>query len=183
MARELALRTDSAGETMALGAALARVVSRGDMLLLAGDLGAGKTTLTKGLARGLGVDDLVTSPTFTLVRSYGCANPAAEGDEMAVRNLVHADLFRLEGLTEVAELAIGELLEEEDACAVVEWGDVAGPFFGPQTLVVRLSLGDAPTERLVSVEIPDGWEPRRETLESVLCDWLGGPDSEEDRQE
>ena len=134
------LRTESARDTRALGAALARGLRPGDVVLLAGDLGAGKTTLAQGIGAGLGVADHVTSPTFTLVRSYPCDGPG----QRPVRTFLHADLYRLEHLGEVVDLAIGELVED-DAVAVVEWGDVAEPVLGRDAISVRLGRGSPTT--------------------------------------
>jgi len=125
--------TASAAGTRALGAALASCVRPGDVVLLVGDLGAGKTTLAQGLAAGLGVAGPVTSPTFTLVREY----PLADAPDGLAR-LLHADVYRLESLEEVADLGLAELVEEE-AVLLVEWGDVAAPALGPSTLTVVLA--------------------------------------------
>ncbi|HZU79114.1 MAG TPA: tRNA (adenosine(37)-N6)-threonylcarbamoyltransferase complex ATPase subunit type 1 TsaE, partial [Acidimicrobiales bacterium] len=131
----LRARTESAAGTKALAAELACELRPGDMVLLVGDLGAGKTTFAQGLAAALGVDEPVTSPTFTLVRPYRCASPLAHA--IGVRTMQHADLYRLGHLQEVADLGIGELVED-DAVAVVEWGDVADSILGRDALVVRL---------------------------------------------
>lgn len=102
--------TRSAAETEALGEELAASLAPGDLLLLAGELGAGKTTFVRGLARGLGATATVQSPTFTLVRVY----PGRV-------QLAHVDLYRLESTAELAELGLEELLEE--GVVAVEWGD------------------------------------------------------------
>jgi tRNA threonylcarbamoyladenosine biosynthesis protein TsaE len=175
------LRTESAHDTRALGAALARGLRPGDVVLLAGELGAGKTTLAQGIGAGLGVTDQVTSPTFTLVRSYPCpvpppARPGSEreGDEHgappAVRAFLHADLYRLEHLGEVVDLAIGELVEE-DAVAVVEWGDVAEPVLGADALSVRLAAGPHDDERCVTITAGPSWSPRHAELTRLLAQW------------
>ncbi len=171
--RPLQLRTRSAPETKDLGAALAPWLRPGDVVLLVGDLGTGKTTLTQGIAAGLGVADPVTSPTFTLVRSHRCdapasPDPAATG--AGVRTLLHADLYRLDRLVEVADLGIGELVED-DAVAVVEWGDVGAPVLGRDALVVTMAPGDAPDERRVTVGGGESWELRRAGLARRLAAW------------
>ena len=113
-----------------LGAALARVLAPGDTVLLGGDLGAGKTTFTQGLAHALGVTGPVTSPTFVLVHSYRTAGGW---------DLLHADVWRLEQLQEVIDLAIPEL-QEEGAAAVVEWGDLAAPALAGDCLHVAIAF-------------------------------------------
>jgi tRNA threonylcarbamoyladenosine biosynthesis protein TsaE len=172
-------RTSSPDQTRELAAALARELLSADLLLLVGDLGSGKTTFTQGLARGLGVTDPVTSPTFTLLRAYPCG-PGP------IRTLLHADLYRLEKLSDVLDLGISEMVED-DSVAVVEWGDMASSVFGPDLLTVSLAptpAGDRWTdqERTVTL-LPDGtWTTRRPALAAALSPWTttdpvadGGP--------
>ena len=158
------LRTRSAHDTRALGEALARGLGPGDVVLLAGDLGAGKTTLAQGIGVGLGVVDHVTSPTFTLVRSYPCTAPG-------VRTFLHADLYRLERMGEVVDLALAELVED-DAVAVVEWGDVAQPVLGPDAISVRLAEGPHPDERSVTISLAASSATRRDELSALLGSWV-----------
>jgi tRNA threonylcarbamoyladenosine biosynthesis protein TsaE len=170
------LRTESADDTRALGAALAKSLRPGDLVLLAGDLGAGKTTLAQGIGTGLGVPDHVTSPTFTLVRSYPCPTPPPSADGQppstaVVRTFLHADLYRLEHLGEVVDLAIAELVED-DAVAVVEWGDVAEPVLGADAITVRLDEGHGDDERRVTISVTGpSPEPRRDELSQRLSAW------------
>jgi tRNA threonylcarbamoyladenosine biosynthesis protein TsaE len=109
----ITLRTTSVDQTKAVAAALAELARPGDLIVLAGEMGAGKTAFAQGFAAGLGVLDTVTSPTFTLVHTY----------EGRLR-IHHADIYRLERTAEVADLALGELLDDDDAVVLVEWGDV-----------------------------------------------------------
>ena len=109
----ITVRTSSVDDTKAVATALASVARPGDLILLAGEMGAGKTVFAQGFAAGLGVLDTVTSPTFTLVHTYD--------GRLRVH---HADVYRLERLAEVADLALGELLDDDDAVVLVEWGDV-----------------------------------------------------------
>ena len=113
------------------------------MVLLVGDLGAGKTVFAQGFAAALGVEGPVTSPTFALVRHYRC------GQASAVRTLIHADVYRTESLDEVVDLALAELVEE-DAVALVEWGDLAAPALGESALEVTLAVPtpSAPPDRV-----------------------------------
>ena len=100
----------SAAETEALGEELAAGLARGDLLLLAGELGAGKTTFVRGLARGLGIVSGVQSPTFQLVRVY-----------QGRIQLAHVDLYRLEAGADLADLGLDDLLDQ--GVVAVEWGD------------------------------------------------------------
>ena len=96
----------------ALGAAIGRVCTGGDVLILSGDLGAGKTTFTQGLARGIGIDEAVTSPTFVIARTH--PNPAGGPA------LVHVDAYRLGSSLELDDLDLDADLEH--SVVVVEWG-------------------------------------------------------------
>lgn len=125
--RPLQVETRSAAETHAVAAAVAGVVRAGDVLLLSGDLGAGKTVFARGLAEGLDVDDQVVSPTFTIVREYAGRLP-----------LVHVDVYRLESVRELEDLGLDEIVRE-DAVAVIEWGDSVAALF-PEWLEVRFGL-------------------------------------------
>ncbi len=116
-------------DTKSMGALLARLLEPGDVVLLGGELGAGKTTFTQGLAAELGVSEPVTSPTFVLVHSYKTA---------AGWDLLHADVWRLEHLHEVIDLALPELLED-GAAAVIEWGEMAAPALARDWLHVAIS--------------------------------------------
>jgi tRNA threonylcarbamoyladenosine biosynthesis protein TsaE len=128
----LSVVSTSADSTRDLAARLAPLCARGDVVLLIGDLGAGKTAFAQGFAAGLGVEGPVTSPTFALVRQYRC------GDESPVATLIHADVYRTGSLPEVVDLALAELVEDE-AVAVVEWGELAAPALGESALEVTLT--------------------------------------------
>jgi len=131
---ELALADRRA--TARLGDAIARVLAPGDLVLLSGDLGAGKTFLAGEIARALGVDagTAVPSPTFTLVREYG--TPRAP--------LLHADLYRLLDAPETLAVEVERLDLRarlgDGAIALVEWGDAAADLLGEVALRVSLAL-------------------------------------------
>lgn len=117
------------GETFELGRQFAAGLRRGDVLALAGDLGAGKTHFTKGLAAGLGVEGDVTSPTFTLVHEY-------PGGKLP---LFHIDLYRLEEPTEVLGIGLDEYLES-DGVTVIEWADKFAELMPPDVRWVRFQV-------------------------------------------
>jgi tRNA threonylcarbamoyladenosine biosynthesis protein TsaE len=134
-------RTTSAEQTEALGAALAVDLRPGDVVLVAGDLGAGKTTFVRGAARALGVDEPVTSPTFTIGARYHGRVPVA-----------HLDLFRLGGDLEGEDPGLLEDYLTADAVAFVEWPDAAAPELeGRRVRQVRLAHAGG-DERVVEVE-------------------------------
>jgi tRNA threonylcarbamoyladenosine biosynthesis protein TsaE len=125
----------NASDTEVAGEELARTLQSGDIVLLSGQLGAGKTTLVKGVARGLGVVERVTSPTFTMVRPHHCHN------DQGISTLWHADVYRVESLDEVLDLALGELVEEAGV-ALVEWGELATVLYGPNVLTIQFEIDD-----------------------------------------
>lgn len=150
------LASSSPADTRALGARLAGLLEPGDVVLLVGGLGAGKTTFVQGVAEALGVTGDVTSPTFTLCQIY-------EGR----LNLMHADLWRLERLQEVVDLALDEGLEE-GGVLIAEWGEGAEELFGDDALVVTIEAGETETEReLTFVALGERWEGRVGRLEAV----------------
>jgi tRNA threonylcarbamoyladenosine biosynthesis protein TsaE len=159
---QLQLRVSSLDGTHAVAAALADLSREGDVILLAGDLGSGKTAFAQGFGRALGVTEPITSPTFTLVHSYDTGGAT----------LHHADLYRLDQLSEVADLALGELAEYH-GIVLVEWGDVAESTFGDH-LVVRLAAVDDDADARVIEIMPVGpsWSWRWEGLQDAVRDWL-----------
>jgi tRNA threonylcarbamoyladenosine biosynthesis protein TsaE len=157
--------TDSPSATRELAGRLARLCRAGDVVLLVGDLGAGKTVFAQGFAAALGVPGPVTSPTFALVRHYRC------GAGSPVGGLIHADVYRTGSVDEIADLALAELVEE-DAVAVVEWGDLAVPALGESALEVTLAVPDAlgaPERRAVSVVGRGRWAERADEVADVLA--------------
>jgi tRNA threonylcarbamoyladenosine biosynthesis protein TsaE len=134
----------SAAETQAAGESFASLLHAGDIVLLSGPLGAGKTTFTQGVGRGLGVRERVTSPTFTIVRQHQCVN------DFGISTLHHADVYRVGSLGEVDDLALGELVEES-AVAVVEWGEIASTLFGLDVITVTFAI-DGEEGRTIEVD-------------------------------
>lgn len=118
----------SAEAMQALGAELARSLDVGDVLMLHGDLGAGKTTLTQGVATGLGVEGPVQSPTFTLVREH-------RGRELM---LYHLDLYRLADPDELENLGYEVYLDPPDGVSVIEWPERAGDWLPERFTLVQI---------------------------------------------
>jgi tRNA threonylcarbamoyladenosine biosynthesis protein TsaE len=161
----LVARTKSADDTRALAGEVSTLAKAGDLVLLAGDLGTGKTAFTQGFARGLGVVEPVTSPTFTLVRPY-------RGRLL----LLHADIYRLDHLREVNDLGLTEQLDMQAAVCCMEWGDMAEPVLPADFLEVRFDYTDAEDERLVRFRtVGQGWAARRAALARLVDRWLAEP--------
>ena len=150
--------TRSAAATRVLGRTLAAHLRAGDFVLLSGELGSGKTELAKGIGDGLGVEETIVSPTFTIAREYDASIP-----------FVHVDVYRLDRVQEVVDLA---LEERDDAVTVVEWGDAASTAFPPDRLevaLVRPEAAHAPGDRVVTFEARgDTWRARLRALSSSL---------------
>jgi tRNA threonylcarbamoyladenosine biosynthesis protein TsaE len=148
--------THSVEETRALGRSIGALLVVGDVVLLAGGLGAGKTELTKGIAEALDVKGPVASPTFTLAQRHAGRVP-----------LLHVDIYRLDRVQEVLDLALEEDLDE--AVTVVEWGDIAAAYLPRERLEITLDRGATDDDRHVTVS-PEGprWHARAGDLERAL---------------
>jgi tRNA threonylcarbamoyladenosine biosynthesis protein TsaE len=153
----ITVNTSSVDETRKLGAALAEVARPGDVILLSGDLGAGKTALTQGLGLGLGVEAPITSPTFVLARHY-------KGRLV----LHHLDVYRLEQMDEVFDVGIPEMLDDH-AVLVVEWGDAISPALPADFLEVKLTFGATDDDRAITFRpVGPRWTGRLRSLEQTL---------------
>jgi tRNA threonylcarbamoyladenosine biosynthesis protein TsaE len=137
----------SAEDTAAFGRRLAALIRPGDVIALFGDLGAGKTTLTRGILAGLGHDGDVASPTFPIVQTY---------DELPVP-LWHVDLYRIEDPAELEELALDEALL--DGALVIEWPERMGGALWPHALRLHL-VGAEGGGRALTAQVPTAWESR-----------------------
>jgi len=141
---EVAAATPAA--TLALGRRLASLLRRGDVILLAGPLGAGKTLLAGGIAEGLGVEDPVISPTFVIARRYEGFMPVH-----------HADIYRLSSLAEFDDLELPE--RAEDGVLLIEWGTAVAALVPADHLVVELVIAEGDT-RLIRFTPRGTWRNR-----------------------
>ncbi|MBB6471858.1 tRNA (adenosine(37)-N6)-threonylcarbamoyltransferase complex ATPase subunit type 1 TsaE [Sphaerisporangium rubeum] len=150
-------RADTAEATRVLGEELARELRPGDLVVLSGPLGAGKTTLVQGIAEGLKVRGPITSPTFVIARVH----PSLAGGPA----LVHADAYRLGGALEVDDLDLDASLA--DSVTVVEWGEGLVEGLADDRLEVSVQRGDTGDERVIRVRgvgprwarVPEWFEP------------------------
>lgn len=147
-ANRVSFQTTSVAKTRAFGKKLARLLRPGDVVLLQGPLGAGKTALTQGIGQGLGLETAVTSPTFILVAAHAAAE---DGAARGGTPLYHADLYRLTDPFEVAELHLEE--QASDGVLVVEWPERA--------------LEELPAEHLLIVIETDPKQPDERRLTCV----------------
>ena len=151
------LATHGVDGTHAVAARVADLVEAGDVIVLVGDLGAGKTAFVAGLVAALGSPDPVTSPTFTIAQRY-------EGGRLRVH---HLDAYRLSGVEEAGDLALDELVEDE-AVTVIEWGDRLRGLLPPDRLELELRLGDGDDDRILRFDAGGPrWAARLERLEAA----------------
>lgn len=141
--REKRLRTRSEAGTLGLGELLTELLLPPKLVILRGDLGAGKTTLVKGMAAALGAADAdsITSPTFTLVHEY-------KGRKTRV---FHLDLYRIETEAELENIGIWEIVDAGDALVLVEWGDRFPSLVARADAEIAITPGDNETERLLHI--------------------------------
>lgn len=159
----IAAATHGPHETRALAASLAELARPGDLILLAGDLGAGKTTFAQGFGRALGVTDTITSPTFTLHSRY-----------RGRLRLDHLDVYRLEQLAEVLDIGLPELLDG-DGVILVEWGDAIIPALPADFLEIRISFGEGDDDRVFELRpVGTRWAARAAALQAALSRWASG---------
>ena len=135
MAAALEMVSHSPEETQRIGRLLGNKAQPGDVFLLAGPLGAGKTCLAQGIAWGLGVQEYARSPTFVLITRY-----------QGRLTIHHVDLFRIDDPLEAQDLGLEEYLGGEGVC-MVEWADRAPELFPQESLWIELDYGDAESER------------------------------------
>lgn len=154
--------TASALETKELAAAIAELTRPGDVILLAGDLGAGKTAFAQGFGAALGITERITSPTFTLVSQYS-----------GRLELFHLDVYRLDQIDEVLDLGLNEMLDE-GGVTLIEWGDTIIPALPADFLEVRMRLGESDDDRMFEIEmIGSRWSARNRVLGTALAPWVG----------
>ena len=154
----ITITTRSAAETTDLAVRVGALLRAGDVVVLDGELGTGKTVFAKGIARALGVTEPVVSPTFTVVREYAGRVP-----------LVHVDVYRLDHLQELHDLGFDDLLGD-DAVTVVEWGDRVSAVLPADRLEVSLAAVDEDDDaRVVRLSCRGtAWVARREAIGRVV---------------
>ena len=152
---KLSATTHTADETHALGRRVGALLRAGDVVVLDGELGTGKTVFAKGIAIALGISEPVVSPTFTVVREYDAPTP-----------LVHVDVYRLDHLQELHDLGFDDLVGS-DAVTVVEWGEGKVEGLSPDRLQVHIAWAGAGP----AADDHVGEEPRRVGFRPTGARW------------
>lgn len=145
---EIKLEIDSAERTKDLAEFIARLVAKGDVIALSGEIGTGKTTFVQSLIRKIKPDENeITSPTFTLVKTY----------DTKIGTIWHFDLYRLKNGSEVLELGIDDALET--GISIIEWPEIAKNYLPTNSLSIRIEYADDPNKRVFYINNPNGkWQ-------------------------
>jgi tRNA threonylcarbamoyladenosine biosynthesis protein TsaE len=163
-AKSLVMKTRSAEETRRLAVALAPTLVPGDVIVLAGDLGAGKTTFVQGLAVGLGIVEKVTSPTFILMKEY-------QGGRFP---LMHMDIYRLGRVQDVIDLGYDEFLDPSHVVAV-EWGDMVEPLLPKEHLKVELRHEGGDERTVTLTGKGENWSGRMQMVRTLMAELKPDP--------
>jgi len=162
--RGVRLHATSLADTQSIAGAVATHARAGDVVLLEGEMGAGKTAFVQGFAAAVGVDEPVTSPTFNLVHTYDTGRLVVH----------HADLYRLDRYGEIEDLALGELLES--GVLLVEWGEVAsGEFSDRLDITLSPDPADEAARTIVLHPVGPGWAGRWSALLAAVDAWRVPP--------
>ena len=152
--KEWKVVTDSPQKTKALAEMIGRAVSAGTLITLSGDLGAGKTTFTQGLAKGLDIDRKVTSPTFTIMKEYKGRLP-----------LYHIDAYRLENITQ--DLGFEDYIDGDGVC-VIEWANFIEYVLPDQLLNIKFTINDDDSRTLT---LQGHGEKYEEVISKICTQW------------
>lgn len=127
------LITSSEVETLDLAQKIAQKLKPGSVLALSGELGAGKTTFTKGLVKSLGSSDRVLSPTFTILREYSTSSDIV---------IQHFDLYRIEDPSQLRSISFSELVSDPSAISIIEWPEIVKPLLPTHTILLEFRVID-----------------------------------------
>ena len=135
--------TKNASQTAALARRMSRALTGGELILLQGELGAGKTTFARALARALGVKEKITSPTFVLMRRHKTQNVKCK-----IQNLIHCDAYRIADAKALKEIGLMDWIGRPDTIVLVEWGEKIRPLLkGRDYFTIKFSHGKSANER------------------------------------
>lgn len=145
--------TKNQKETIELGKEIARQLRGREIIALEGDLGAGKTTLIKGIARGLGTRKAITSPTFVLMKVYTDFTDKIHGlHRLRIKRLVHVDAYRVKDWRDLRDIGVEEYLGEKNSVVVIEWAErVKKLFHGKKVIWIKMGLGKKENEREIII--------------------------------
>lgn len=134
--------SNSEKETQDIGFEFAKRLKGGEVIALLGNLGSGKTIFTKGLARGLGVRKIITSPTFVLMKVY-----KIERGQIEIENFIHVDAYRLKSEKDLMNIGIKDWLGNKNSVVVIEWAKKVKKILPKTAVQIKIKLGKKETER------------------------------------
>lgn len=145
--------TLSEKQTISLGKKIARQLKGGETIALVGELGAGKTIFTKGIATGLGIKKIITSPTFVLMKVYHINNPCLSGrqEQSTINNLVHVDAYRLKSGQDLIDIGINDYLGQKDTLTIIEWANQVDSILPKNAIFVKIKAGDKKDRRAITI--------------------------------
>lgn len=148
------IKTKSEAKTRAVAARFGKTLKGGEIVALIGDLGAGKTQWVKGMAKGLGIQETITSPTFVLMKCFAIKQRGIKNQESRIRNLCHVDAYRLKNASELAAIGIKDYLGEKETITVIEWAErVEELLAGKKVIRVEFKFGEKEEERIIKIFI------------------------------
>lgn len=157
---KLKVTSQSPGNTNDMGKKFSEILGPGDVILLSGELGGGKTTFIGGIAFGLGIKEELTSPSFTIINEYPIGR----------KKFIHADLYRIDGVAEIEQLGISDYLYDRKNIVCIEWGDKLAEFLEKDFLLVDFKYDiDAEEKRKLAFSSSSGyWDSKLEKLKKIL---------------
>lgn len=156
----LEVQSLSAADTLNLGKQLGKILKGGDIICLVGDLGAGKTVLGKGIGEALGIEEPMTSPTFTFIQEY---SGFAQGE---VIRLIHMDLYRLQHPEEVEVIGVEDAFQENSIC-LIEWPEIARGYFPEERLELCIEGSGEEPRNITFHSCSKAWEERLQSFMSI----------------
>lgn len=139
--------TRSDQETKLLAQVMAKKLKGGEVLALSGDLGSGKTTFVQGLAEFFGINELVSSPTYTLIQEYQITDT-----RLAIKKLVHVDCYRLDSYQELLDIGIQDYYDDPESVVIIEWAEKAKPVIPSSAKWIYFEHGDKENERIIQID-------------------------------
>ena len=128
--------THAVDETHTLAKELAKILTAGNILALSGELGSGKTTFTQGLAKALGIDQRITSPTFLIVKQYRVEK------HPSIKTLYHVDLYRIESEADIEGIGLSEMMKDPQGLTVIEWPEKLGKYLPDKRIDIKFKFID-----------------------------------------
>lgn len=146
------IKTKNEKETIKAAVSFAKKLKGGEVVALYGDLGAGKTVWVRGMTEGLGIKEIITSPTFVLLQCHSLKQSRIKNQELRIKQLCHVDAYRLKDASELAAIGVGEYLGSKDTVTVIEWAERAEKLLrGKKVIRINFEFGKKEEERVIEI--------------------------------